>query len=198
MTTDSASTAGASSLDVLTGERVRLWPYAPGVYGRDALYRVWQAMEDDGATKQAFWDEAYCGETGGDLVSFVRAFSEPSRLLWLIESHDTHQLCGSFWVTQMVPGHQAFVGMWMRKEARGACSREAARLALRETFEAGGFRQLWALTPWAPAAALCRRMGFVYFTALPDFCQWQGTLKMVRIFRLTKEAFNGLNLQERQ
>src|ERR1044071_1776955 len=80
MTKDNSSTVGAPSPDALTGAVVRLWPYAPGVYGRDALYRVWKLMEDDGATKRAFWDDAHV-QTGGDLVSFVTMFNGPQRLL---------------------------------------------------------------------------------------------------------------------
>ena len=191
-TTDISSIHGASSPKT---ETVRLWPYAPGVYGRDALYRVWRAMEEDGATKQALWDEV--GETGADLVSFVKAFADPSRLLLMIERLDTGALCGCFWVTQMSPGHQAFVGMWMQHAARGPLSVEAARLALAHTFEYGQFRQLWAVTPWRAAAALCRRMGFLHTATLEAFCIWDGQPKDVLVLRLTKEAFDGFDIQKR-
>lgn len=192
---DNSSTVGAPSPDVLTGQTVRLWPYVPGVYGRDALYRVWKLMEDDGATKQAFWDEA-CFETGGDLASFIKAFDGPQRLLLMIENIETGQLCGCFWVSQMVSGHQAFISMWMHKSARGASAVEAARLALQYTFAAGDFRQLWALTPWIGAGALCRKMGFVLTADLPQFCHWQQNFLNVSVYRLTKEAWDGLNLQK--
>lgn len=168
---------------------VRLWPYAPGVYGRDALYRVWKLMEDDGATKQAFWDEAMW-ETGGDLASFMRGFDGPQKLLLLIERVDTGQLCGCFWVTQMSLGHQAFVGMWMQSGARGALSVEGARLSLRYTFDVTEAKQLWALTPWPKAAALCIRTQFELVAILPDFCRWEGKDKDVRVYRLTREAFH--------
>jgi len=188
-TMDKSCTDGVSSPDLLTGTTVRLWPYVPGVYGRDALYRVWRLMEDDGATKQAFWDEAYL-ETGGDLASFVQAFSATNKLLLMIERRDTKALCGAFWVTQMVPGHQAFVGMWMQKGSRGRYSKEAARLALTYTFSTGQFRQLWALTPWSSAYALCLRMGFMPTALLDEFCHWQNDYKNVWVLRLTKEAFD--------
>lgn len=184
---------GALNPDALTGQAVRLWPYAPGVYGRDALYQVWKMMEEDGATKQAFWDEAHL-ENGADLASFVQMFSGPQRLLLMIERRETGKLCGCFWVSQMVPGHQAFVGMWMRKSARGACSTEAAQLALAYTFEIGAFRQLWALTPWVNAAVLCQQMGFVEIACLPEFCQWASDYKDIHVLRLTREAFDGVNL----
>ena len=174
-----------------SADRVRLWPYAQGVYGRDALYRVWKAMEEDGATHQAFWDEP-SGEMGADLANFVRLFSGADRVLLMIERTDTGNLCGCFWVSQMTPGHQAFVGMWMHNEARGGLSVEAARLALQYTFEMGHFRQLWALTPWPAAGALCRATGFALVARLKDFCQWEQAYKDVQIFRLTKEAWDGI------
>lgn len=180
----------AVATDIAT--TIRLWPYAPGVYGRDALYRVWKAMEDDGATKRAFWDET--GDTGADLVSFVRSFADPNKLLLMIERQETGQLCGCFWVNQIVVGHQAFVGMWIKTDTRGPVSVEAARMALAYTFDHGQFRQLWAVTPWREAAALCRRVGFVTVAELPEFCLWQGKSLGVWVLRLTKEAFNGISL----
>ena len=182
-TSDKLSTAGASSPDAVA--TVRLWPYAPGVYGRDALYRVWKLMEDDGATVQAFWDD----QMACDLASFIKTFDgAPNKVLLLIERTDTGHLCGCFWVTQITPGHQAFVGMWMHSEARGALSVEAAKKALAYTFDAGGFRQLWALTPWHRAGALCRRTGFRAVAQLPQFTNDR---RDVTVYRLTKEAFHG-------
>lgn len=180
-TMTNTSTAGASSPDTLTGALVRLWPYAPGVYGRDALYRVWKLMEDDGATKQAFWDDAQ-----GDLVSFVQMFAGPERLLLMIERIDTGTLCGCFWVSQMVPGHQAFVGMWMQRWHRGPVTVDAARLALDYVFAAGNFRQLWALTPWLSGMAICRRMGFEDVAVLPKFCRDGETERAVHVYRLRR------------
>ena len=186
-------TAGALSPDGLTGSLVRLWPYAPGVYGRDALYRVWKAMEDDGATKQAFWDDTH-PETGADLVSFVKLFSGTDRVLLMIERLDTGKLCGCFWGGQVAIGHQAFVGMWRCKEARGACSVDAARVALRYTFQVGAFQQLWALTPWRVAGVLCRKMGFEPSGILQKFCQDGPYGRDVTIYHLAQEVFYGLNL----
>lgn len=188
--TDKSSTAGAPSPDSLTGPTVRLWPYAPGVYGRDALYRVWRLMEEDGATKQAFWDEAML-ETGGDLASFVRAFDGPQRLLLMIERLDTQQLCGCFWVSQIAMGHQAFVSMWMHKSSRGPLSLDASRLALSYTFETTGAKHLWALTPWPAAGALCRTNGFQRVGTLKEFCRWGDGYKDVTMYRLTNERFLG-------
>lgn len=169
---------------------MRLWHYVPGVYGRDALYRVWRLMEDDGATKQAFWDDAYLA-TGGDCASFICAFEgAANKILMLVERLDTGQLCGCIWVTQIVPGHQAFTSQWMQKSARGRRSVEAARLVLRGLFEVVQVRQVWAMTPWRAAGALCQRLGFVHMTTLQDYCLWESEPKDVALYRLTKGQFD--------
>lgn len=165
---------------------MRLWHYQPGVYGRDALYRVWRLMEDDGATKQAFWDEADRA-TGGDLASFVCGFEgATNKLLMLVERLDTGKLCGCLWVTQIVPGHQAFIGQWMQQEARGAMAVEAAHLTIKGLFDVVGVQQVWAFTPWLGAGALCRRMGFTKLATLPNYCQWEGRGKDVALYQLTR------------
>ena len=185
-TMSKSSTDGVSSPDRLVGELVRLWHYVPGVYGRDALARVWQLMEADGATKQAFWDDAHLA-TGGDLASFVCAFEgAANKILMLVERLETGQLCGCIWVTQLVPGHQAFTSQWMHRNARGPCALEAAQLVLRGLFEVIGIRQVWAMTPWLAAGALCRRLGFTRMTILPDYCLWESGAKDVSLYRLTK------------
>lgn len=183
---DKPCTAGALSPDLLTGSLVRLWHYQPGVYGRDALYRVWKLMEDDGATKRAFWDEAYL-DTGGDCASFISAFEgAANKILLLVERLDTGLLCGCIWVTQVVPGHQAFTSQWMQRSARGRRSLEAAQLVLRGLFEVVRVQQVWAMTPWLAAGALCRRLGFVQQATLPDYCIWEYKTIDVTLYRLTK------------
>lgn len=192
MITEQSSIAGASNPS--TAESVRVWPYQSGMYGRDALYRVWKLMEDDGATKQAFWDEAL-DEDGADLASFARTFdNSPSKRLLMIERIDTGLLCGAFWVMQIQPGHQAFVGMWMHTDSRGPLSVEAAHKSLRLTFEAWSLVQVWAMTPWKSAGALCRKMGFKKEATFHKFCQFEsGSFLPVSLYRLEREAFNGIS-----
>lgn len=190
--TDKPCTAGASSPDGLTGPHVRLWPYVPGAYGRDALYRVWRAMEADGATRQAFWDETD-PTTGADLATFIRLFDGvPSKLLLMIERANV--LVGCFWLSDIRPGHQAFASMWMDKAARGRWTHEAAQLALGYSLATFQLQQLWALTPWPHAGTLCVRMGFRLVASLPEFCQRGVDRLPVSVYRLTKEHYYGLDI----
>ena len=175
--------------DVLTGERVRLWPYVPGVYGRDALYRVWRLIEDHQAALRCFWDQAILPTTGGDLASFVKTFDgTPGRFLLMVESIRSNQLCGCLWFTEIQPGHQAFISIFMAKAARGKATEEASALAIRYAMESYQLRQLWAVTPWPDAAHLCERMGFWREAILPDFAWVRGERYPVMVFRLTREV----------
>lgn len=173
--------------DILTGELVRLWPYVPGVYGRDALYRVWKMIEDHHASLRCFWDQGRLPDVGGDLVNFVKTFDgTPGRLLLMVEGLLSRQLCGCLWFTEMQPGYQAFISIFMAKAARGKATEEAARLAIRYSLDTYNFRQLWAATPWPDAAYLCQRMGFEPEATLRDFAMVDGQLHAVRVFRLTR------------
>lgn len=183
MTTDKSSTLSGHAPDPLVGEHVRLWPYAPGFYGKDAIYRMWKCIEDDGSMHSAFWDDAE-----GDLAGFVRAFDGvPGKLLVMVEHVAEQQLCGAIWLTNLVVGHQAFVSMWMRKEYRGPMALEAAKLFLPPIFRFYDLQQLWAVTPWPAAGAMCRRVGFKRWVVLPGYCQWDGKPKDVWMYRLKRE-----------
>jgi hypothetical protein len=188
MTTDKSSTVSGPLLpEPLVGESVRLWPYAPGCYGKDALYRVWKAIEDDGAMAHAFWDDP-----AGELGSFVRAFDGVAgKLLVMVEHVKDQQLGGLIWLTNLVVGHQAFVSMWMRKDYRGPVALEAAKLFLPPIFALYDLQQMWAVTPWAKAGAMCQRVGFKRWCLLPGYCQWEGQPKDVQLYRLKREQILG-------
>lgn len=184
-TTATPSTVGAP--DPLGGDHVRLWPYAPGVFGRDALYKVWKLMEEDGATPYAFWDETGFA-TSGDLACFIRSFDGVAgKLVVMVEHLQTQQLCGAIFFVNMVQGHQAYVTMWMAKAYRGVLALEAAQLVLPPVFRMFAWQQLWAVTPWPNAGAMCRRVGFQRWCLLPGYCQWEGKAKDVWLYRLTRE-----------
>lgn len=196
MTMDKSSTASASSLDRLTGKTVRLWPYVPGVYGRDALYRVWKLMEEDGGTRQAFWDETDQA-TGGDLANFIKSFDgAKNRLLLMVECLDAKQLIGCIWFSEISVGHQAFGSIWMHKTARGQRTLEACLLALHYAFDSFQLRHIWSITPWSTAGILCERLGYREVTRLPEFCKRGEEFLDVMVYRVTKEQCNGINIQK--
>ena len=151
-------TAGELSPDALTGPTVRLWPYAPGVYGRDCLYRIWRLIEDEDCAARCFWDQAILPATAGDLANFIKAFEGVSnRLLLMVEVLNGSRLVGCCWFTEIQVGHQAFGSIFMVKTARGPMAEEAARLAIGYIFTLADLEQLWGLTPWPEAAAFVQR-----------------------------------------
>ena len=192
--TDKSSTAGASSPE--TGI-VRLWPYVPGVYGRDALYRVWRAMENEGAMPHAFWDRALHPETCGDFTSFIRTFEgSATTVLFMVEGPPGHGLIGCLWLSEIMPNHQAFLSIWMARKFR-RFAREASRQAIDSAFSMWNFQQLWAITPWAAARNLALHMGFRREALLPAFCRFPEQHYDVHVLRLTREVWNGLNFSQR-
>lgn len=188
---DRSSIVGALSPETTT---VKLWPYAPGFYGRDALYRVWLAMEEAGDTQRAFWDRAMWPEIGGDLASFIKAFDGvPTTVLLLVEGPPAQQLIGCLWLSELIKDHQAFLSIWMSKSGR-PYAREASKQAIDYAFTGWNLAQLWAITPWAGAANLARRMGFERVAVLPDYCRFPETNYDVTVLRLTKARWgNGVD-----
>lgn len=178
------------STDGVSSPEVTLWPYAPGVYGRDALHRVWSLMEAEGATKRVFWERAMTPETAGDLASFIKTFDGvPSTQLALV-SGEEGSLIGCIWVSDVTPGHQAFISIWMSK-AGLPYSMEASRKALDYSFTQWSLAQLWAVTPWHRALALAVRLGFKKVGTMPAYCRWPSGPLDVHILRLTKEQWYG-------
>ena len=176
----------------LNGTLTRLWPYVPGLYGRDTLYRIWRAMEDDGSTHKAFWDSGVDSSLAADLGSFAKSFHDTTtKVMFMVESAETWTLVGAIWFTMIAQGHQATASIWMSKAARGAITREASQLALDYAFSAWNLHQVWCQTPWPEARALAMRLGFSHAAVLPDYCWYDGQLLTVQVYRLTKERWHG-------
>lgn len=182
-----SSMDGAPSPDVGT---VKLWPYLPGVYGRDCLYRVWAAMEAEGATHRAFWDRASFPDTCGDLASFIKAFDgNPSTQLALVEGPPDQRLIGCIWVSDVIPTHQAFISIWMKRGSQEHAI-DAGRQVIDYSFATWNLRQLWAVTPWQRAMALAVRLRFRRVAVMPEYCRYGEHLYDVHVLRLTKEQWN--------
>lgn len=190
--TDRSSTGGASSPEHPT---VCLWPYVPGVYGRDALYRVWKAMEEEGAIPSAFWDRAMHPETCGDLASFIKTFDgNPSNVLLMVQGVLNGSCIGCLWLSEIVPDHQAFLSIWMSRKFRHS-AREASRQAIDYAFTTWNLAQLWAITPWSGAMNLAKRMGFKHEAILPEFCRFPNHNYDVHVLCLKKVRWeNGLDI----
>ena len=171
---------------------VRLWPYQPGVYGRDALYQVWRAMEDAGETAKTFWGGALTPETCGDLAWFMKMFDDGAHRLAFVERLEDHVCIGFIWLSDLVVEHQAFLSIWMSQAGR-AMAVEAGRQAVAYAFATWHVQQLWGLTPWHRAKALAAQIGFRQVATLPGFCRFPDAVYDVHVLRLTKEEWHALH-----
>ena len=170
---------------------MQLWPYVPGVYGRDALARVWQVLEREGLIQKAFWDRAITPETCGDLASFIKTFDgNPSTQLAMIEGPPDGKLIGCIWCSEIVPQHQAFISIAVTKAGRPSAM-EAGVHAITYAFRSWSLHQLWAITPWHGALALATQLGFQKVATLPDYCRFPDRVYDAHLLRLTKEAWHG-------
>ena len=64
---------------------------------------------------------------------------------------------------------------------------EAVHLALGYAFEALGMQQVWGVTPWHTARALCVRCGFAVMAEIPEFTRWKGRPQGVTVLRKLRD-----------
>ena len=185
-----------NGLDRLTGKHVRLWPYAPGYYSRDLVYRLWRIVEDEKAIPLTFWGRFTVLsetpiETRGDLMDFARILATTNGVLLIVTETQTDALAGFIWFEEIVPKYKAVAGIFMRQKYWGDPATEAGRLGERYAFETLDLQSLWAITPWQAAINYCKRIGFKPIALLPDFALINGRERDVTFLRITRGEFNG-------
>src|SRR5262245_4881476 len=101
---------------LLTGEHVTLYPYTRSAYGRDTLYWLWSMIEQEGTAATIFYTQGCAHERErGDLVEFVRHFSEPNRFLLTVARTSDLAPIGLVWF-DLVPGQgHGLIGVWYRR-----------------------------------------------------------------------------------
>jgi len=177
------------------GRLVRLWPYLRGAYPKDTLYRLWRLVEEAKAFHQLFWGLHTVEEKHGDLEHFCRYFSEDSgRLLFIVQNTNMDEIAGFLWFDDVIPNTRAIGSVFMALGYRGKAGIEAVRLFCDYGFEELKLQAIWGVTPWPQAARLITEVGFDRMAVLPDFAQVDGIDHDVRVFRLRKEQFYGLDI----
>jgi len=185
-----------NGLDRLTGEHVKLWPYAPGYYPRDLAYRLWRIVEDEKAIPLIFWGRfAVSRETPieirGDLVDFARMMGTANGVLLIATEVQTEALVGFIWFEEIIPKYKAMASIFMRQRYWGDPAIEAGRLGERYAFEVLDLKWIWAMTPWQAAISYCQRIGFKTVSVLPDFALIEGKEHDVTFLRITRGEYNG-------
>jgi len=197
METVNSSTHLEPKLDSLTGQHVKLFPYARGYYPRDIIHRLWRLVEDEEAGKYLFHGRfgLTCEtpvDTRADLLEFSEMFSQASRSLMLI-LRDTHKdvLAGFIWFDDIVPKFRATANVFIRRRYWGEPGREAGRLALGYMFNTLGVQYVWCYTPWHTAESYATAIGFKLHASLEDYCLVEHAQLDIKILRITKEEYNG-------
>jgi hypothetical protein len=152
---------------LLTGERVRLWPYAPALFPRDTLYQVWQLLEAEQAWERLFWWQDVPEPQRGDLLSFATYMRDKIPLL--VQRRQDGALCGLIYFDEAIAGLRANISIWFAKAAWGAAAIEAGEIATRYGHQCLGFPALWGVTPWKAAARFAQKCGYRHVMTLERY-----------------------------
>ena len=183
---------------ILTGEHVRIHPWARGCYARDMLYFLWKMMENEGMTNTVFYERTSTEDkmpisTEMDLIEFCHYFSSVSNRLLLIPQHiETQEVMGFAWYDGVILGVSGKGSMFYRKKFWGEMAKEASTLCLKYGFEILGFQKVWGLSPWQASVKHRARLGFKEVAEVPDaFQDAKGKSRSMYVGVCTKESFNG-------
>lgn len=134
---------------LLTGQMVRLWPYAPGYFGGpDFLYTLWQRLRDDRAIDRVFWSHVPFEDSPQPTYEFFSGYMDKRALMLIVQDRTNGELAGMIWFDDIVLGHRASLNLWYPRRYWGAPAREATAMATRYAFKVHGWRHLFGLTPW--------------------------------------------------
>lgn len=165
----------SEAAEILQGQHVIVWPFAPGFYARDMLYRLWSIVEQDGEMDKLLHNSFALPshdivDCRGDLVSFIQQLSRPDIFLLVAQDRERDEIAAFFWLDSFAAiNHRAHANVYVRKEFRGVAGLEASRIALRYCHEIIQVKNIWIQTPWEGAIAYAVRIGFERVARLPRF-----------------------------
>lgn len=165
----------SEAAEILQGQHVIVWPFAPGFYARDMLYRLWSIVEQDGEIDKllhgAFALPSHdIVDCRGDLVTFVQTLAKPDVFLLVAQTRAKDEIAAFFWLDSFAAvNHRAHANVYVRKQFRGVEGLEASRIALRYCHEIIQVKNIWMQTPWTGAVAYGVRIGFERVATLPGF-----------------------------
>lgn len=171
---------------LLTGAQVTLYPYQRSVYGRDTLYWMWSMVEQEGTGATIFYTQACAREAErGDLVEFVRYFSEPTRFVLTVARRSDRMPIGLVWFDAVVGQRHGLIGLWYQRHTT-PLAREGTRLATRYAFEVLGFSRLLGWTPWVTAVRHGLALGWQKIATIPGLISIAGKPHDVYVLRKEK------------
>lgn len=171
---------------LLIGEHVRLFPYRRELYPRSTLYDLWCLVEADGASASLFYAQECTEEcTRGDLVEWVRYFSDETRHLIIVTTREGTDILGLVWLDRIAGQSHALIGLWYKRKTT-RLAREGTALACRYAFEVLGYDALYGWTPHTTAVRHVLSIGWQKIATLPQMVVIAGQRKDVYICRRDK------------
>lgn len=168
--------------ELLTGERVRVWPYAKGLYPESILAHMWSMINDAGAAHKVFW--AHNRNEKLDTVNLGFFLSYMSQCLpLLVQDLESQEMIGMVWLDEIIMGHRSNINMFYRRKAWGSKAKEASQICLRYSFEAFKFDTLWGMTPWREARNHAVKAGFKHVATLDRYACILGEYRSVYVIQ---------------
>lgn len=173
---------------LLTGTRVRLWPYAPGVgYPPTQLYALWELFE-----REKLWRRIFYLRTDPQEMRALELF-----LPWWQERHvvlvedlqggGLADLGGVVWFDELVTGLRANINLAYAKRLYGAPAREATHIAAAYALRHFGLRMLCGMSPWKAILRHGVACGWTHHTTLPNWVLMGGKPMPLYMVTLTRE-----------
>lgn len=183
-----ATLAPEELVGLLTGERVRLWPYAPNAgYPPTQLYAVWELFE-----RENLWHRVFYLRDRPDELRTLEHFLPwwDTRHVVLVEDlagGGLSDLGGVVWFDELVTGLRANINLAYAKRLWGGPAREATHIAALYALRHFGLTALWGLSPWSAILRHALACGWSHHTTLPDWVQIGGKVRPLYMVRLGRE-----------
>ena len=176
----------------LTGKHVVLWPYVRGYVARDMPYRLWAIMEREDILKYVLYENP-TGEleqkAHGDLAHFIAYFSDPKKIILVVQHIESKELAGMTWFDVERPGYRCMASWWIRRKFWGEPAREAGKMACDYMFNCIGTEHIWGFTPWETSAKSGVAQGFEYVIALPEYLLVNGKPRDAHVVHYARVNF---------
>jgi len=161
---------------------------------RDLPYQLWLIMEKEGILKYVFFDsptDAMGQKAHADLAHFVNFFSDPKKMILIVQHIESKELAGMTWFDLERPNYRCLANWWIRRRFWGPPAREAGIMSCDYMFNCIGMEHIWGFSPWETSAKSGMSFGFEYMATLPDYFIINGKSQAAHIVHYAKANFRG-------
>ena len=155
--------------------------------GDDLLYQMWDAVTRDGCAQHLLYDHRPVTMS----VFYRYFFNKP-----VVAAYTHAGLAGFVWATDIIDGVHLFSHIYIHRPARRVVSLPLTRAGLDYAFGDVGVRTVWGTNIWPTAVAHARRAGFTCVATIPGLVPWDGELKDLYFWRMTRDEWETVRLSE--